>query len=262
MAIIKSIGVGKARKSIGNITYRTVRGRTIGSEKVTRSNAATRSASQLQSNTRILFTLINRYTTFHASDIKTSFEKSRYGSQRNNFYRINRHHLEKAFATLASNTAEANLLTQAQLDQAVKTYVQANPRTVIRYSRTGSPIIYLLSDWDSAELPVTVETTITTLKLDADDLFKTNQSPTFAANQTLYITGAGLSPSRIKLRLKKTNNAEADETLAEIITVTTSSPEYIAGTINPSVAGQTLLNISTGSKIVKQWTPPYVDTES
>ena len=34
MAIIRSMGVGSAKKSMGNVTYRTVRGRTVGSQKV------------------------------------------------------------------------------------------------------------------------------------------------------------------------------------------------------------------------------------
>lgn len=86
MAIINSAGIGKSRKSQGNLTYKYVRGRTIASSRITEN----------RSNTPKQFLQRSRFAVFSAVCQKLSFyidktyDKSKYGSSRNSFMRINK----------------------------------------------------------------------------------------------------------------------------------------------------------------------------
>lgn len=85
MAIIKSLGVGQGSNSAGNLTYRTVRGRTIASQRITaNSSRTTKQVAQ-----RSTFKNASHILSVMAFAIKMGFEKSQYGSARNNFYRMN-----------------------------------------------------------------------------------------------------------------------------------------------------------------------------
>lgn len=53
MAIINSMGVGKARGSMGNVTYRTVKGQTIGSQKIDKGAQLLGTLSQVQRRVRM-----------------------------------------------------------------------------------------------------------------------------------------------------------------------------------------------------------------
>lgn len=85
MAIINSLAIGKAIKSAGNLTYKTVRGRTIAAQKITtnKSNTA-RQASQRSS-----FAVLSRCMKLLQAYIDVAYEKSKYGSSRNRFSRVN-----------------------------------------------------------------------------------------------------------------------------------------------------------------------------
>lgn len=86
MAIINSAGIGKSRKSQGNLTYKYVRGRTIASSRITEN----------KSNTPRQFLQRSRFAVFSAACQKLAFyiektyDKSKYGSARNAFMRINK----------------------------------------------------------------------------------------------------------------------------------------------------------------------------
>lgn len=85
MAIVNSLAIGKAVKSAGNLTYKVTRGRTIASQRIT-TNSSKSLAQQAQRGTfgraAIAMQLISRY-------IDIMFEKSKYGSARNNFVKKN-----------------------------------------------------------------------------------------------------------------------------------------------------------------------------
>lgn len=85
MAVVNSLAIGKAVKSAGNLTYKVSRGRTIASQRIT-SNPSKTHAQQAQRGTfgraAIAMQLISRY-------IDSMFEKSKYGSSRNNFVKKN-----------------------------------------------------------------------------------------------------------------------------------------------------------------------------
>lgn len=148
MAIIRSLAVGKSRKSAGNLTFRTVRGRTIMSEKVG-SRPVTRVDGAL-SVYEARFRLISMYIGAHRADINASFDKSKYGSQGNYFYTVNKKGLEAAIDSLLPN---AQSTTVAEIESAVTTYATANPTEIYRVKRTGYAQVYLTKAWSSADNP-------------------------------------------------------------------------------------------------------------
>lgn len=79
MALINSVGVGNGSKSVGEFTYRSVRGRTIASKRVLKNS----SNSAAQGNQRSLFAALSKFLTAYDCYVFNSFSKTRYGSRRN-----------------------------------------------------------------------------------------------------------------------------------------------------------------------------------
>lgn len=79
MALINSVGVGNGSKSVGEFTYRSVRGRTIASKRVLKNS----SNSAAQGNQRSLFAAISKFVTAYDCYIFNAFAKTRFGSRRN-----------------------------------------------------------------------------------------------------------------------------------------------------------------------------------
>lgn len=88
MAIINSLAIGKSVKSAGNLTYKTIRGRTIASQRIT----SNKSRTLAQSNQRSLFGLSSRAAQLIQVFINCCYEKSRYGSARNAFMKMNKNY--------------------------------------------------------------------------------------------------------------------------------------------------------------------------
>lgn len=150
MAIIRSLAVGKARKSAGNITFRTVRGRTIASEKRAK-KPITRVDGKLTER-EALFKMASMFIAAHRADINVSFDRSMYGSQGNNFYKSNKAALAAAFKSKVPNVAT---VTVAELDAAVKSYAGDNPLSFYRVKRSGFPVKYVsAAGWLSTDNPV------------------------------------------------------------------------------------------------------------
>lgn len=85
MSVINSAGIGKGRKSQGNVTYRYVRGRTLVSSRITENKSKTE-AQVLQ---RELFGMFGKVARLFAPFLNLSFDKTKYGSARNNFLKQN-----------------------------------------------------------------------------------------------------------------------------------------------------------------------------
>lgn len=85
MAIVNSLAIGKSRKSAGNLTYKTVRGRTIASQRITenKSNTAKQAAQ------RGSFSMSSQAIALCRSYVDYAYEKSKYGSSRNEFMKMN-----------------------------------------------------------------------------------------------------------------------------------------------------------------------------
>lgn len=151
MAIVNSLGIGRGKKSAGNLTYRTVRGRCIASQRREKMGAQSGAPSIAQAK----FSLISSFMRAHASDIDVSFSKSAYGSQRNNFYRKNKAGLEAALQALASTYSTTNQKPSvAEIDEAIATYAQSNPTAIIRVYLSGFDTVYLTGSWSSDDNPV------------------------------------------------------------------------------------------------------------
>lgn len=151
MAIVNSLGVGRGRKSAGNLTYRTVRGRCIASQR----REKTGNPSGIISLAQATFSIISTFIRTHASDIDVSFNKSTYGSARNNFYKKNKSALAAAVASLASAySASKNKPSATEIDAAVAAYAQANQSAIIRVDLAGYDIVYLTGPWSSDDNPI------------------------------------------------------------------------------------------------------------
>lgn len=153
MAIINSMGVGRSRKSMGNVTYRTVRGRTIGSQKRSEGTATTRG---LGGNIRKpLFAMISMFLREHASDIQVSFNKTRYGSQRNYMFQKNYDALSSALSSLAlAASASGTIPSITEIEAAITEYATANPTSIYRVRLDGFDTVYLTGVWSEEDNPV------------------------------------------------------------------------------------------------------------
>lgn len=86
MAIVQSLAIGKSVKSAGNLTYKTVRGRCIASQRITQNKSNT----LLQSAQRSIFAQAVKIATLMQVYINNCYEKSKYGSARNAFMNVNK----------------------------------------------------------------------------------------------------------------------------------------------------------------------------
>lgn len=90
MAVINSLAIGKSVKSAGNLTYKTVRGRCIASQRITQNKSNTNSQQIARNN----FKQASKVMTILQSWIDLAFEKSKFGSSRNEFLKQNKLLLE------------------------------------------------------------------------------------------------------------------------------------------------------------------------
>ena len=153
MAIVRSIGVGKSRGSVGNMTYRVVRGRTISSEKVGERPTTRGIGSGSVQNA--LFGMVAKYADAHATDIQVSFNKTQYGSQRNYFMKLNFGALKSALLSLAGSAkATGSLPSLDVIETAVSDYATSNPAKIIRVKLAGYDMKYLAGVWSSEDNPI------------------------------------------------------------------------------------------------------------
>ena len=153
MGVVRSMGVGKTQGSVGNMTYRVVRGRTISSEKVGERPASRGIGSGSVQNA--LFGMVAKYADAHASDIQVSFNKTQYGSQRNYFMKLNFAALKSALLSLAGTAkATGSLPALDVIETAVSDYATSNPTKIIRVKLAGYDMKYLTGVWRSEDNPV------------------------------------------------------------------------------------------------------------
>lgn len=152
MAIVNSVFMGLARNSAGNGTFRTVRGRTIASQKISKRGAV---AGNLSKN-QFALAVISRYASLHAADINVSFDPTTYGSARNAFFKLNYDALKAAVSALYTaslQTGAAKFPTDSELESAIASYAQSNPSAIYRVKRAGYEVVYLSGEWSSDDNP-------------------------------------------------------------------------------------------------------------
>lgn len=100
MAVINSVVIGRGKKSVGEVTLRYDRGRTIATRRITENKSNTESQNEQRkvfgTVTKALHSLLNFYFDRIAV-------KSRYGSQRNHYYKVNKRWFEAAALSWNNN---------------------------------------------------------------------------------------------------------------------------------------------------------------
>lgn len=142
MAIVNSLGIGKGKKSAGELTYRDVRGRTIASRRVIQNLSKT----ALQTEQRVSFRDASKMLSIAAFFINAGTEKSQFGSHRNNFYHLNK----KTFRELGQLNQDVpatpfgvlSLLNTAGNGKGFMTYGQANGVVTVEQTE-GQPDKYV-----------------------------------------------------------------------------------------------------------------------
>lgn len=147
MAVINSLAIGRSKKSAGNLTYRTVRGRTIASQKISqgarpdmKNTAAGRDLS-----------IISRFMAAHADDIAVSFSPTKFGTSRNHFMKLNYAALVQAIMPISSSLVPPDI---AVIENAVTEYAIAHPTAIVRVALPGFNREYLAGAWSSSDNPV------------------------------------------------------------------------------------------------------------
>lgn len=235
MAIINSMGVGRARKSMGNVTYRTVRGRTIGSQKITPGGTATKAPSTAQSSRRVVFGLISRFMAAHGNDIDQSFNKTRYGSQRNYFMKVNYVALK---AALSSLTEEA---TDAEIESAIATYAEDNTTSIYRVKKSGYPVVYLTGSWADSSNPVTGKLYLNDALKDAG-----TTAPQLATGMAFKIVGNNLAGEVKLVTTTALGGSTTEQSQTTALTSVQVSSTQITGTIAAAMNGLYLVQVKVG----------------
>lgn len=151
MAIVNSLGIGRSKKSAGNLTYRTVRGRCIASQKVSKTGPITGTISQAQA----FMSMMSLFMQAHSADINVSFNKSAYGSQRNFFMRLNKSGMLAALSGLALDYQRTGMRPSLnRIDTAVKEYAEAHPDEIYRVYLSGFQPVFLAGEWTSDDNPI------------------------------------------------------------------------------------------------------------
>lgn len=144
------MGVGRSRKSMGNVTYRTVRGRTIGSQK-RGADVVTRAPNPIQEQGRALFRAISMYISLHRADVNASFDKTKYGSQGNYFMKLNKQAIRAALSGVIYRNSPME-----EIVSAIETYATENPNSIFRVKKSGVPPVYLSGAWESSDNPAPI----------------------------------------------------------------------------------------------------------
>lgn len=156
MARIYSHSESRAKGSVGMTTYRTIRGRVIQSQKVAPWDPSidhVGNATRWNERTALLG-IISLWCSFHAQSLKNSFNKTRFGSPRNYFFKKNFAALKEAFAILAAQYAASKQAPEmAQIEQALGDYALAHPSTIYRVKKSGYDVVFLAGAWDDSDDP-------------------------------------------------------------------------------------------------------------
>lgn len=99
---------------------------------------------------------IGAFAAMHATSILNSFNRTKYGSHRNYFTKVNYAGLKKAFMAelVPEMLLNKNMPTPEQIEMAVENYAVAHPNEIFRIKKTGQPIVMLADGWDDADDPI------------------------------------------------------------------------------------------------------------
>lgn len=225
MAIVNSVFLGRAKKSAGNGTFRTVRGRTIVSQKVAKKGAVVGNLSKNQ----FALAVISRFASIHAADIEVSFDKTTYGSARNAFFKLNYSAMKAAVQQLFVDSllqGAPKLPTDGEIETAVATYATEHPQAIYRVKRAGYEVVYLTGSWASENNPEDAPT--------ADGKFAITASTSPEGAGTITGTGRYATGESVSLQATANSGYKFSEWSDGVtdnprtIVVGTSNENYIA----------------------------------
>lgn len=234
------MGVGRARGSAGNLTYRTVRGRTISSQRIV-PGAVTRVPSAGQRIKQTVFGLITRFMAQHGQSIDDSFNKTTYGSQRNYFMKVNYRALSAALAGVSADASDD------EIEDAIATYASDNQTAIYRVKKSGYPVVYLTGAWDDSQNPMSG-----TVTLNGSTLRSTSYAKALATNQELRIEGDNLSGDVTLVTTTTPGSSTTEQPQATALTGVSSSPQLITGNIAAALNGKYLVAVKVGGIIIVQ----------
>lgn len=255
MAKVFSHSVYKGSGSVGATYYRNSRGRSILCQKP---GERPISFKGLITEERCVMACIGAFAAMHASSIINSFNRTKYGSNRNYFTKVNYAALKKAF--MVELVPEMLLTKQMplpdQIEMAVENYAVAHPNEIFRIKKAGHPIVMLEDGWDDADDPIAAPV-VTSLEYVLDSEYRL---------KSITATGENLNQS-IGFALK-------NPTSIEVIPLSGSAAIYAKGksmvyTIsgNVPVIGTKILQARYGQEILlsvevegddREYVPVYV----
>lgn len=131
----------------GNTAYRTINGTTF--QNYIDTAAPKKERTPRQKTYGALLKVMNRYTCIHYPDLTAFFPKGNKRSSRHAFLAHNRESLAAALYSLAERSANGEKITDQQIEDAVSTYAQANPHSIVVGLKKGYQPICLAGEWPS-----------------------------------------------------------------------------------------------------------------
>lgn len=138
MAVINATTIGAAKKSLGEQTYKRVRGRTIGSRRITENTSKT----TLQISQRGKFGRFAKIAKTLSVWIDLVCDKTKYGSQRNNFVHQN------APVLAAMSKALQGLTDHTPLKDMLYILSQMSEQSIPFVSSSGAALISFITECD------------------------------------------------------------------------------------------------------------------
>ena len=215
------------------MTYRTVRGRTIGSQKI--ESATTRVPTGAQTEKQKVFGHISTFMAAHASSINQSFDRTKYGSERNYFMKVNYSGL---YAALSAVPVDATL---AAIEEAIETYATSNPTAIYRVKKSGVPVAYLEGAWDDDANP-----TSGTVSLGGTKLVAGAAAPALTTGQTLSIVGSGLTGAIVLVTADSQGGSTTEQASATALTDVQQNESSISAKIAAAANGKYLVSVKVG----------------
>lgn len=255
MSIVSGYQNSRWKNSIGNVTYRRVRGRTIASEKVSErplnTDAATRAPGvKAMSIKQMTFGLITRFAKNHEASINESFDKTKYGTSRNYFMKVNYPGMSAAFESLYTqiddNATDTMAISDEAIEEAITDYATENPTSIYRVRKAGATTTYVTGAWDDSANPIIATVTLNSVKLQ-------NQADAveLTTGESLQIGGQGLSEGAITLGIADSSEGEpTDVAIATALESVSTSDTRVIGTIAAAQNGKFLFNIKVGNTTI------------
>lgn len=189
-----------------------------------------------------MFAQISRFVAARAGDIKASFNRTKYGSERNYFMQVNYEALRAALVGISPNA------TDEEVANAIKAYATTNPTAIYRVKKSGYPVEYLNGEWKSTSNPATG-----ILSVGGVNKPSGSKAFTLSTGNNIKVSGSNLSGN---LSVVMANELGGGTTVYDENTafenVVKSETEYTA-TVKAAVNGKYLVSIKVGNYAISNY---------